>query len=53
MNEKKAQTIQAATYYWELGLLRFLYEKGVISQKEYVGTQKIAEEQMRSSLSVS
>lgn len=53
MNEKKAQTIQTAAYYWELGLLRFLYEKGVISEKEYMGIQKIAEEQMRSFLSVS
>ena len=53
MNEKKAQTIQKAAYYWELGLLRFLYENGVISEKEYMGIQKIAEEQMSPSLSMS
>ena len=53
MNEKKAQTIRTAAYYWELGLLRFLYEKGVISEKEYMGIQKIAEKQMSPSLSMS
>lgn len=43
--DKHNQTIIKAIYYRELGLLRFLYEKGILTEEEYHGIRKIAAEQ--------
>lgn len=43
--DKRKATVEKACYFWELGLLHFLFEKGVISEEEYTGILKIAEEQ--------
>ena len=39
------QLIEKASYYRELGLLQFLYEKGILTEDEYHGIRKIAMEQ--------
>lgn len=43
--DKRQQTIQKVIYCWEIGLLRFLYEKDVLSEEEYAGILKIVKEQ--------
>lgn len=45
MNERQRQTIQNAALIWELGLLRFLYDKGVLTDTEYDGIRLIAKQQ--------
>ena len=45
MNERQQQTISDAVFYWELGLLRFLYSKGILTEQEYNGILAIAEQQ--------
>lgn len=45
MNDRKQQTVSDAVHVWELGLLLFLFEKGIISEDEYLGIRQIAEEQ--------
>jgi len=53
MTERKQQTISEAVQAWELGLLRFLYDKGIITEEEYLGIRKIAEMQHQLEKSVS
>ncbi len=53
MTERKRQTIAEATQIWELGLLRFLYDKGIITEDEFFGIRRIAEEQYEMNKSVS
>lgn len=43
--DKRTLAIEKAAYYWELGLLRFLFEKGILTEKEYSEIRKIADEQ--------
>lgn len=45
MTERQKQTVSDAVFVWELGLLRFLYEKGILTEEEYHGIYKIATEQ--------
>lgn len=53
MTERKQQTIAEAAQVWELGLLRFLYDKGMITEDEFLGIRQIAEEQYERNKSVS
>ena len=45
MNERQQQTISDAVFYWELGMLRFLYSKEILTEQEYNGILAIAEQQ--------
>ena len=45
MTERHQQTVIEAIEAWEIGLLKFLYDKGIITQDEYFGIHKIAKEQ--------
>ena len=45
MNEIQKKTAAKAVYFRELGLLRFLYTKGILTENEYLGIRRIAEEQ--------
>lgn len=45
MTERQKQTVSEAIEMWEIGLLKFLYDKGIITQEEYFGIRKIAKEQ--------
>lgn len=45
MTERQQQTVSEAIETWEIGLLKFLYDKGIITQEEYFGIRKIAKEQ--------
>lgn len=53
MTERKRQSIAEATQIWELGLLRFLYDKGIITEDEFFGIRRIAEEQYEMNKGVS
>lgn len=45
MNDRKEQMIAEAVQAWELGLLKFIYDKDIITEDEYLGIRRIAEEQ--------
>lgn len=45
MTERQKQTVTDAVFVWEVGMLRFLYEKGILTKEEYTGIYKIATEQ--------
>lgn len=42
MTDKQQQTIDLAVHFWEIGMLLFLYEKGIITEDEYNGIRRIA-----------
>lgn len=43
MTELQMKTSADAIFFWEIGMLRFLFEKGIISDAEYIGIKTIAE----------
>ncbi len=45
MNDRKEQTIAEAVQAWEFGLLKFIYDKSIITVEEYLGIRRIAEMQ--------
>lgn len=45
MNDRKEQTIAESVQAWEFGLLKFIYDKGIITVEEYLGIRRIAEMQ--------
>lgn len=53
MTDRKQQLVEEAVQVWELGLLYFLYDKRIITEKEFIGIRGIAEEQFELSKSVS
>lgn len=40
--DKRVQITERAVFLWELGLLRFMFDKGVLSREEYSGIKRIA-----------
>lgn len=40
-----ALAIKNTQYVWEIGLLRFLYQSGIITEQEYKGINRIAKQQ--------
>ena len=40
-----ALAIRNAQYVWEIGLLRFLYQAGILTEQEYKGIGRIAKQQ--------
>lgn len=46
MNEKERETRQNAVYVWEIGLLRIMYENGIINSQEYKEIRSIADNQI-------
>lgn len=44
MTDRQQQTVAEAVEAWELGLLHFLYDKGIITEEEYLGIRQIAVE---------
>ena len=40
-----ALAIRNAQYVWEIGLLRFLYRAGILTEQEYKGIGRIAKQQ--------
>lgn len=53
MTERQKQTVLDAVFVWEVGLLRFLYEKGILTEEEYAGIYEIATEQRGKNVFVS
>lgn len=45
MTERQRRTVSDALFFWETGMLRFLFEKGIISEAEYTGIKAIIETQ--------
>ena len=45
MTERQQQTVSDAIKAWEIGLLKFLYDKNIITEDEYLGIRRIAEAQ--------
>lgn len=43
MNECNTRLTKTAIHMWELGLLKFLYMKGILNEEEYNGIRLIAE----------
>lgn len=41
MNNEKNETVNNTVYIWEFGMLKRLYENGVIDKTEYDGILKI------------
>ncbi len=41
MNNERNETVNNAAYIWEIGMLKRLYENGVIDKTEYDGILKI------------
>lgn len=50
--DKRVQITEKAVFLWEIGLLRFMFDKGVLSREEYSGIRRIAEEQAGSKIIV-
>ena len=48
MTERQQQTVSEAIEVWEIDLLKFLYDKAIITQDEYLGIQEIAEKHYES-----
>lgn len=44
MNERSKQTSEKAAHFWELGILKFLRNKGFLTEDEYQGIKQIAED---------
>ena len=40
-----ALSVKNASYVWEIGLLRFLCQTGIITEQEYKGISRIAKQQ--------
>ena len=53
MNDRKEQTIAETVQAWEFGLLKFIYDKGIITEDEYLGIRRIVEMQYQLEKSVS
>ena len=43
MTERAKQTAADAVFVWEIGMLRFLFCKGLLNEAEYKGILEIAE----------
>ena len=41
MNNERNETVNNAAYIWEIGMIKHLYENGVIDKIEYDGILKI------------
>lgn len=41
MNNERNETVNNAAYIWEIGMIKHLYENGVIDKTEYDGILKI------------